>query len=458
MKEQGKKEESAVLKFFYKAAELLYEKMPKIGHKKLEEEYRILEPSENTENVLRRHFVSKMGLCLLLLTAGICFAAVLHLKSIRSGVLEEGNRIRRNETLEGDIMAEFTVTVGEETLENFEVVVEEKALSSEEIREILPDFYRALEEELLGENVSADEINKPLVLSETVEGYPFFVSYEIGNREVLSRDGEPKQEAPPEGTLTEIIALITYGDYGEEYVIPLMVYPPEDTKTALAEAIREYLEQNSKETEEEEYFYLPSEWEGMKVTWTEQKKEKGLVVLGLVAGACIAVYFGKDREVSKRMEERKQEMEEDYPEIISKLTLFIGAGMSVRGAWKKIAMDYRTKKEKGGEKRYAYEEMLFTVYELERGIEEVAAYGHFSRRCGVQRYVKMVALLEQNAKMGSRGLLSSLQRESKDAFEERKSRAERKGEEAGTKLLVPMFMMLIIVMAVIMVPAMTTMG
>ena len=39
MKEQGKKEESAVLKFFYKAAELLYEKMPKIGHKKLEEEY-----------------------------------------------------------------------------------------------------------------------------------------------------------------------------------------------------------------------------------------------------------------------------------------------------------------------------------------------------------------------------------------------------------------------------------
>ena len=60
--------------------------------------------------------------------------------------------------------------------------------------------------------------------------------------------------------------------------------------------------------------------------------------------------------------------------------------------------------------------------------------------------------------MGSRGLLSSLQRESKDAFEERKSRAERKGEEAGTKLLVPMFMMLIIVMAVIMVPAMTTMG
>ena len=121
-------------------------------------------------------------------------------------------------------------------------------------------------------------------------------------------------------------------------------------------------------------------------------------------------------------------------------------------------MDYRTIKEKGGEKRYAYEEMLFTVYELERGIEEVAAYGHFSRRCGVQRYVKMVALLEQNAKMGSRGLLSSLQRESKDAFEERKSRAERKGEEAGTKLLVPMFMMLIIVMAVIMVPAMTTMG
>ena len=40
----------------------------------------------------------------------------------------------------------------------------------------------------------------------------------------------------------------------------------------------------------------------------------------------------------------------------------------------------------------------------------------------------------------------------------RKTRARRMGEEAGTKLLAPLFLMLGIVMVMIMAPAMMTMG
>ena len=43
--------------------------------------------------------------------------------------------------------------------------------------------------------------------------------------------------------------------------------------------------------------------------------------------------------------------------------------------------------------------------------------------------------------------------EAEDAFEERKNLARKAGEEAGTKLLVPMFIMLAIVMAIMVVPA-----
>ena len=38
-------------------------------------------------------------------------------------------------------------------------------------------------------------------------------------------------------------------------------------------------------------------------------------------------------------------------------------------------------------------------------------------------------------------------------FEERKARAKRLGEEAGTKLLVPMFFMLAVVLVIVIVPA-----
>ena len=47
--------------------------------------------------------------------------------------------------------------------------------------------------------------------------------------------------------------------------------------------------------------------------------------------------------------------------------------------------------------------------------------------------------------------------EAADAFEERKNLAKKYGEEAGTKLLLPMMIMFGIVVAVIMVPAMMSM-
>jgi len=61
--------------------------------------------------------------------------------------------------------------------------------------------------------------------------------------------------------------------------------------------------------------------------------------------------------------------------------------------------------------------------------------------------------LEQNLKKGTKGLAQMLENESLEAFEERKNIAKRLGEEAGTKLLAPMAIMLIIVMIIVIVPA-----
>ena len=44
------------------------------------------------------------------------------------------------------------------------------------------------------------------------------------------------------------------------------------------------------------------------------------------------------------------------------------------------------------------------------------------------------------------------------AFEQRKNQARRLGEEASTKLLLPLFMMLLIVMVMITVPAFLAFG
>lgn len=62
-------------------------------------------------------------------------------------------------------------------------------------------------------------------------------------------------------------------------------------------------------------------------------------------------------------------------------------------------------------------------------------------------------MLSQNLRKGTRGLTELLEREAEDAFEQRKNLAKKAGEEAGTKLMIPLFLMLIIVFAIVIVPA-----
>ena len=65
--------------------------------------------------------------------------------------------------------------------------------------------------------------------------------------------------------------------------------------------------------------------------------------------------------------------------------------------------------------------------------------------------------MSQNLRKGTKGLGDLLKMESVQAFEDRKARAKRMGEEAGTRLLIPMFLMLAEVLIIVVVPAFLSM-
>ena len=78
-----------------------------------------------------------------------------------------------------------------------------------------------------------------------------------------------------------------------------------------------------------------------------------ITVMGMMIG--ILLYALQKQNIRKAEEERKKQMIEDYPEVISKLTLYLGAGMTVKKAWRKITEGYMKEKEDENE-RYVYEE------------------------------------------------------------------------------------------------------
>ena len=115
------------------------------------------------------------------------------------------------------------------------------------------------------------------------------------------------------------------------------------------------------------------------------------------------------------------------------------------------------KREEKNKVHYVYEEMILAAREMENGMSEAKAYELIGKRIGLLPYMKFSTLLVQFLKKGTTDLIRLLDFEVEDAFHERRENAKVLGEEAGTKLLFPMMLMLSIVFALILYAAFQSM-
>jgi hypothetical protein len=67
--------------------------------------------------------------------------------------------------------------------------------------------------------------------------------------------------------------------------------------------------------------------------------------------------------------------------------------------------------------------------------------------------VRLCTLLQQNLKKGNAAILDRLREEADRASRERLQNSRKLGEEASTKLLIPMVLMLLVIMIIIIIPA-----
>lgn len=221
----------------------------------------------------------------------------------------------------------------------------------------------------------------------------------------------------------------------------------EQAQKDIAEAVARYNEQRN----DPDYYYLPDRLDGKNVQWESPADTSGMLLTGLFLIAAMVILVMKGREEQVQLQKRYEELLMDYPGLIMKFTLLVQAGMTVRKAFQKISLDYSRKKKQ--KSRPAYDEVRIICYEMESGVSESEAYRRFGERCGQSKYKTFATLLIQNLQKGSRQMADMLERESMEAWEERKRKARVLGEAAATKLLIPMIMMLLVVMAIVMIPA-----
>ncbi len=389
-----------------------------------------------------------------LLILGMALLAVDYIDASRAadGVIARNGQGKGNKKEEWEVKLQ-----GENERNVVEINIAEQQYSKKESRELFDRVIRQMEQLILGENESLDRIEKNMKLVTEVPDEPVEIFWELDRYDVMNIRGELQKEYLEEGgTLVGLHAILTYsGDREEQalYECTVCVYPRTlDGSEKRSSQMKEEIQQKEEKSRTQKEWKLPEQLLGKKAFYYKKMDNRGLILVIMAVLMGILWYALEIQKQGKEQEKRKQQMLLDYPEIVSKMTLFIGAGMTVKRAWKKIAEDYGSQKEIWGE-RYAYEEMKRTCYEMESGIAEAESYENFGRRCDIHAFIRFGALLSQNLRKGTKGLTDLFKMESLQAFEERKARAKRLGEEAGTKLLLPMFLMLAIVLVIVIVPA-----
>ena len=367
--------------------------------------------------------------------------------------------VMRNAYGEGKKIEEYELTIGDEIEhEKFQVEVEEQRYTPAEVQQLFGAVMDELDTVVLGENESFNRIESDLNLVTSLEDYPVDIQWDLDSYEVMSIEGEIREEkVTKEGTLVKLRGTISYGDEQTVYVRNMMVFAPtREGKEQLIYDVGQELKEREEATREEESFQLPEEVNGKKLTWSQKKEQRWYYIL--IIGIVYSVYlvYREREKVKKKAKQRREELIREYPGMISKFTMLLGTGTTVKNAWEKIVQNYELQKEHIG-KQAVYEEMLLTYREMQGGVSEVEAYEKFGKRCGVTVYIKFGAMLAQNLRKGSKGISDILRMEAIQSFENRKSAAKRLGEEAGTKLLMPMMGMLMVVLVMVMVPAFLTM-
>lgn len=367
---------------------------------------------------------------------------------------EETDRIWVGRPESGSRQVELLLQ-GNESERPFSMNVEAKRRTAEELEEAFSETIRLLEEKLRPEKI---RVTEELALPQLIEETGVKVRWQSSDEEIIKRDGTIQRGGLTEQTEVTLCARLTLEGESREVWFPVTVLPytPESEEARYYEA-EEVLLSLEAETEEEDGFFLPEKVEGIVVSLPEKTLPVGALLAAVVVLLPLLVIAAKHQEKEKERKERERVFLEVYPRLITKLTLYVGAGLSLRGAWERIGSEYRDR-SKRTKKNPVYEEVLVLTGELKNGKSEAGVYEAFGRRVGLKPYLRCSALLISQLQKGSGGLREGLETEVRLAWELHREQAEKKGEEAQTKLLFPMMGMLFLVLAIVMIPAFLSMG
>lgn len=346
---------------------------------------------------------------------------------------------------------EVTVKHGKKE-EKLTIDVSGRKLTEKEAKKAVEEARSQIEEEYLGKNKSKSFAYRDLELKSKYDGVVkvnWYITPDIFDSE--GKIDNSKVEKETEVTINGYLECESVTDELELKVTAVPI--PIDTAEGLAYYINKAVTDAESADPSGEYVKLPKEVGGKKLVFTEEKEDKGIKLV-IVMAFMLGLYLFYKRQKAKDDEKKwLKELSIDYPKMLSQLSLFIGAGFSVKAAFVQVGNAYIKRVQRGYPTRPAFEEIVRMNRRIKDGEDEEKAYKKLGESLRHKGFRKLTLLLVQSLKKGSRDLRDQLEQEERAAYDERRINAKVAGEEASLKLLLPMMGMLGVIFIVLMVPA-----
>ena len=360
-------------------------------------------------------------------------------------------------TIETEISAEYG---GYTARQRAQVRILPREPSEEEALTLLRELEQRLPDMILGENGSLADVSQNLVLPVTDAATGAELSWSSSDVRVVAKDGTVNLVGAGAGAVVTLTVHINLASVKDTFHIAVTTgagIPAESIDAALKGRIAEAAREASG-ARDGEIASLPGETaDGVKLTWSLPESNNGIpAVFGcaLIAVFCFSLRY---RSVAKNIEKARAEMERDFPEFIQKLGLLLGAGLVITSSISRIADDYIKTRDIYG-KRRLYEELAAAQERMHgAGTSLVFEFSELARRSGLRELMRFSSTLADNIDKGST-LADKLRAESELLWESRKKRAEKEGRLAETKLIFPMALQILAVIAITVMPAAFEMG
>lgn len=174
-------------------------------------------------------------------------------------------------------------------------------------------------------------------------------------------------------------------------------------------------------------------------------KGNALLFAGVGAGLAAALFYNSAHDMKERLQKRQGACMIQFPDMASKLALLVNSGMVLREAWKKVAAS------KDGE---LYQLMRDTVDEMNNGLSDTEAIYRFGMLSNSPEIRKFSSAITQGLEKGNSELADSLAQQSAELWQQKRQLLLQRGEQAASKLLLPIGLLFVGILIMVMLPIM----